>query len=237
MPEIRIVLVGSKFEGNVGAIARAMSNFGFEELYLVNPCELGDDAYRRAKHGYHILDNARIFDNLEDALEGCFLTVGTSGAITKGDTNFARIPLCPGKLAEDIKDYDEKIAIIFGREDIGLYQDEVDKCDLLVNIPTKDSNPIMNLSHAASIIMYELSGTVHLTHPEPADSHEKELLFSSFDDLLDAVRYSKDRKHHTSIMFRKMMGRSIPTRCEYHTIMGVIGKAVKMLNDSEESDD
>jgi len=234
MPEIRIVLVGPKFEGNVGAVARSMSNFNFENLYLVNPCELGDDAYRRAKHGFHILENAKIFDNLDDALEGCFLTVGTSGAITKGDTNFARIPLCPSKLAEDIKDYDENVAIVFGREDIGLYQDELDRCDAFVNVPTSDEHPIINLSHAATIIMYELSGTVHLTHPEPADNHEKERLFEAFDDLLDAVEYNNDRKHRTSVMFRKMMGRSIPTKCEYHTIMGVIGRAAKLLNDSKE---
>ena len=234
MPEIRIVLVGPKFEGNVGAVARSMSNFNFENLYLVNPCELGDDAYRRAKHGFHILENAKIFDNLDDALEGCFLTVGTSGAITKGDTNFARIPLCPSKLAEDIKDYDENVAIVFGREDIGLYQDELDRCDAFVNVPTSDEHPIINLSHAATIIMYELSGTVHLTRPEPADNHEKERLFEAFDDLLDAVEYNNDRKHRTSVMFRKMMGRSIPTKYEYHTIMGVIGRAAKLLNDSKE---
>lgn len=236
MPEIRIVLVEPKFEGNVGAIARSMSNFSFEDLYLVNPCELGDIAYRRAKHGTHILQNAKILDNLEDAVEDCFLTVGTSGAVTKGDTNFARIPFCPSGLAERIRDYDEKVAIIFGREDIGLYQDELDRCDTFVNVPTNDENPIINLSHAATIIMYELSGTVHLTHPEPADNHEKERLFEAFDDLLDGVGYNPDRKPRTSVMFRKMMGRSIPTKCEFHTIMGVIGRAARLLNNSKKED-
>ena len=236
MPEIRIVLVEPKFEGNVGAIARSMSNFGFDDLYLVNPCGLGDIAYRRAKHGTHILENAKIFDDLESAIEGCFLTVGTSGATTKGDTNFARIPLCPGELAERIEDYDERVAIIFGREDIGLYQDELDMCDAFVNVPATDENPIINLSHAATIILYELSGTVHLTHPEPADSLEKEYLFEAFDSLLDGVGYNKDRKHKTSIMFRKMMGRSIPTKCEFYTIMGVISRAARLLNDSEKKD-
>ncbi|MBQ2763003.1 MAG: RNA methyltransferase, partial [Candidatus Methanomethylophilaceae archaeon] len=60
MGSIRIVLVGPKFEGNIGAVARSMANFGFDELVLVNPCPIGDDAYRRAKHGSDILDNARI---------------------------------------------------------------------------------------------------------------------------------------------------------------------------------
>ena len=73
MPEIRIVVVGPKFEGNVGAIARSMANFDISELYLVNPCELGDDAYRRAKHGSGLLDNVHIVDTLEEALAGARL--------------------------------------------------------------------------------------------------------------------------------------------------------------------
>ena len=65
MPEIRVVIVGPKYEGNVGAIARSMANFDIKELYLVNPCEIGDDAYRRSKHGADILDNAVIVNSLE----------------------------------------------------------------------------------------------------------------------------------------------------------------------------
>lgn len=233
MPDIRIVLVGSKFEGNVGAIARSMANFDLDDLCLVHPCELGDDAYRRAKHGSYILDNAKTFDSLEDAIHGCFLIVGTSGSITKGETNYARIPISPEKFADDIKDYEEKVAIVFGREDIGLYQDELDKCDVFINIPTSDTHPILNLSHAATIVMYELFGTVHMTHPEPADNHEKELLFDFFKDLLDAVDYPEVRRERTALMFRKMIGRSIPTKCEYHTIMGVLGGASKRINASK----
>ena len=80
MPQIRIVLVGPKFEGNVGAIARSMANFDINELYLVNPsCEIGDDARRRAKHGNDILDNAVTVTSMDDAVQDCFLTVGKIG--------------------------------------------------------------------------------------------------------------------------------------------------------------
>ena len=85
MADVRIVVVAPKFEGNVGAIARCCANFDVKELYLVNPCEIGETALSRSKHGSEILENAVICTSLEEATEGCFLVAGTSGTITKGD--------------------------------------------------------------------------------------------------------------------------------------------------------
>jgi TrmH family RNA methyltransferase len=234
MPDVRIVLVGPKFEGNVGAIARLMANFDFDDLCLVNPCEIGDDAYRRAKHGSHILEGAKTFGSLREALDGCFLVAGTSGTITKGAANYGRIPMPPEKFAESVKDYGEKIALVLGREDIGLFQEELDRCDVFVNIPSSETYPTLNLSHAAGIILYELFGTCHTTpSPEPADIREKELMFRFFEDLLDSIYYPEVRRERTALMFRKMMGRSIPTKYEYNTIMGVFGDAAKGLRDGK----
>ena len=115
MPEIRVVVVGPKYEGNVGAIARSMANFDMKELYLVNPCELGDDAYRRSKHGADILDTAVICNTLEEATQDCFLVVGTSGVVTKGDSNYTRVPMPVREFAEHCRGYTEKIAVVFGR--------------------------------------------------------------------------------------------------------------------------
>ncbi len=230
MPDVRVVLVEPKFEGNVGAVARLMANFGFGDLCLVNPCPLGDDAYRRAKHGCGVLESARTFETLAEALDGCFLVAGTSGTITKGPNNYSRIPVTANKFAEDIKEYGEKIAVVLGREDVGLYQEELDKCDVFVHIPASEEYPTLNLSHAAGIILYELFRTHSVTpSPMPASIMEKELMFGFFDDLLDAINYPEVRRNRTSLMFRKMMGRSVPTKYEFYTIMGVFGDAAKDL--------
>lgn len=230
MPDIRIVLVGPKFEGNVGAVARSMANFDMHELYLVNPCEIGDDAYRRAKHGHSILEKAVITDSFEDALDGCFLIAGTSGIITKGDRNYTRVPIPVREFAQQMSGYIEKIALVFGREDIGLYQEELNKCDVLINIPSSDEYPILNMSHAAALAMYEIFLTCReMRRTEPADRTEKEYMFSFFDDLMDAVGYPERRREDTSVMFRRMMGRSIPTKYEYNTIMGILGDASKII--------
>lgn len=228
MSDVRIVLVGPKFEGNIGAVCRSMANFGLDDLVLVNPCPIGDDAYRRAKHGSHILDSARITDTIREAIDGCFLIVGTSGVITAGDKNYTRIPLPVKEFAERVKDYPEKIAILFGREDVGLLQDELERCDILITVPADDTYPILNLSHAATIVMYELfNGGLH--EAVPADPAEKELMFRFFDELIEAADYPEHRREMTSVMFRRMMGRSIPTKYEFNTIMGVFGDATKKI--------
>jgi len=228
MGGVRIVLVSPKFEGNVGAVARSMANFDLDELYLVDPCELGDDADRRSKHGSHILKGARTVDTLEEAIRGCFLVVGTSGIVTKGENNYVRVPLSVAEFANRMKDYEEKVAILFGREDIGLLQEELAHCDLLITIPASDSYPIMNLSHAAAIVMYELS-RCSASHPTPADEEEKERIFSFFEELLDSIDYPEQRRKTTAVMFRRLMGRAVPTKWEYNTILGIFGDASKLI--------
>jgi TrmH family RNA methyltransferase len=230
MPDVRIVLVGPKFEGNVGAVARSMSNFGVSELYLVDPCPLGEDAFRRSKHGSGVLDGAKTVGTLDEALEGCFLAVATSGIISHGDRNYARLPVSAREFAEHVSGYAEKIALVFGREDLGLYQDELNRCDVLIHVPSDEANPVLNLSHAATIVMYEMFRACDPTRRcEPADRSEKEFMFAFFENLMDAVGYPEARRSDTSVMFRRMMGRSIPTKYEYNTIMGIFGDAVKIM--------
>lgn len=211
-----------------------MANFGLDELYLVNPCEIGDEAYSRSKHGKDVLVNAKIVDELDDALQDCFLIVGTSGIITEGEKNYIRVPISAKELAEGLEDYNEKVAILFGREDQGLYQDELAKCDILVTIPSSKQYPVLNLSHAVTIVIYELfqKGAV-LKKPHQADRTEKEMLLRRFDELLDAIDYPPHRKERTSIMFRRMVGRAVPTKWEFYTLMGVIGDAAERIRRKE----
>ena len=228
MPAYRVVLVSPMHEGNVGAVARAMGNFGFSELFMVDPCELSDEAYKRAKHAGHILDGATVVHAFEDALTDCSLVAGTSGIITEGEKHFVRIPETPGAFAEKAKDHEGRIALVFGPEDLGLTQEQLERCDLLVHIPSSDDYPTLNLSHAVSIVLYEIFQYGHPTSlPRPASMEEKELLFDFFHQLLDAVDYPEFRREKTEVMFRRMMGRAVPTKWEFYTIMGVFSDAVK----------
>jgi tRNA/rRNA methyltransferase len=230
MPSFRVVLVNPKIEGNIGAVARTMGNFGFKELVMVGPCELGDDAYRRAKHAGHLLDSARVVDTLDEAIEGCSMVVGTSGIVTEGEKHFVRIPITARELAERLGGHEGEVAILFGREGLGLFQEELMRCDILVHVPTSREYPVLNLSHAVSIVLYELYQSMNLFEPpRPATEIEREVLFERFSELLDAIDYPEFRRERTEVMFRRLMGRAVPTKWEFYTLVGIIGDAGKML--------
>src|SRR5216684_8296857 len=102
VPTIRVVLVEPKNEGNVGAVARAMKNFGVAELVLVNPCRLADEVRQRAMRGIEVLESARSVGDLDAALKGTDLIIGTSGVDTKSEKRFARISLAPREAASRV---------------------------------------------------------------------------------------------------------------------------------------
>ena len=219
-------------------MVRSMGNFDLEDLHMVAPCEITEEAYKRAKHAGDILRRAVTVDSLDQALEGCDLVVGTSGIVTMGEKHYVRIPLTPKEFAERIKDHEGKVAILFGPEDTGLLQEDLMRCDLLVNIPASQTYPILNLSHAATVLMYELYQVRPRSGgPRPASELDREKLFEFFDDLLDAVDYPEFRRQRTKVMFRRMMGRAVPTKWEFHTIMGVLGDAAKRIRRLERKGD
>ncbi len=154
--EYVVVLVEPKFEGNIGAIARGMKNFGLSELRLVRPVPLIDEAYRRAKHARTLLDHAKRYTSLDAAVSDLDLVVATSGVAGGRSKKPLRVALEPVELSERLAQYSGRVAIVFGAEDTGLTNDLVAQCDLLVSIPTAPSYPILNLSHAATVIFYEL---------------------------------------------------------------------------------
>jgi TrmH family RNA methyltransferase len=231
MGDFRVVLVEPEHEGNVGAVARAMGNFAFDDLCMVNPCPLGDEALKRAKHAGHILSKAAIVDTLDEAVKGCSLVVGTTGVVTHGPRRYIRIPMPARELAAKTAGYEGRIALLFGREGLGLTQDELARCDLLAHVPSSDEYPTLNLSHAVSIVLYELYQTRgHRLSRNPVSSEEeRELLHKYFARLLVAIDYPEFRRENTATMFRRMMGRSVPTKWEFYTIMGVIGDAARII--------
>lgn len=230
MPSIRVVLVEPKNEGNVGAVARAMRNFDVDDLILVNPCPIGAEARKRAMHGVDILEQARIVNGLDAALDDADLIVGTSGIETESEKKFARIAIPPRHLATRIAPMAGTATLLFGREDYGLYDDELSKCDLLVAIPASEEYPILNISHAASILLYELfAARATKTGPRPASGLEKEKLHDALSALLQATHYPGHKDARTKIMFRRLMGRAVPSKWEFHALMGVLQRATKRI--------
>lgn len=232
MPQFRVVLVEPLNDGNVGAVARSMKNFGLDELVLVRPCGIGEEATKRAMHGIDVLKSARTVFADEDALEGVDFIAATSGVTTISEKNFTRIALTPKDFAEKVKGSKGKIALLFGREDFGLDNGLIKRSDFLISIPANPAYSILNISHAAAIVFYELFATGAVERkPREAGEVEKEKLYEYFSILLDAIDYPPHKREKTKVMFRRLIGRAVPSTWEFHTLMGVLDGAIKRATD------
>jgi len=210
-------------------------NFDFDKLCLINPCNLDDECYVRSVHADKILDNARIFSSFEDAIKDIDYLVATSSIETKTDKKHLRNPVLLEDLAEKIFELDGKVGLVFGRENYGLYNDEIASCDIMLRIPTSESYLSLNLSHAVNLVLYELYNKKTF---EPREKRiigrmEKEKLFDFFSNLLEEINYPKHKKEKTNVMFRRIMGRAMPSKWEYHTLMGVFSRALGKIKENK----
>jgi len=229
MPEFKVILVEPKYPGNVGSVARIMANFGFSDLIIISstlPID-SDECRKMAVHAQNILDNAVILDTFRDALSHVDYMVGTSSIESKNDKRHLRNAIALGDFSSEVYEMDGMVGIAFGREDYGLLNEELMDCDVMLRIPTSDAYPSMNLSHAVGVVLYELFSSRRISRqPRLADGVEKEKLYEYFDKLLDSINYPKYKKENTKIMFRRIMGRAMLSKWEYHTLMGVIKKSM-----------
>ncbi|MCX9011615.1 MAG: RNA methyltransferase [Candidatus Methanoperedens sp.] len=230
----RVVLVEPIYSGNVGSVARAMKNFGFSELVLLNPCVLDNPARVMAVHAYDIIENARIEFSLEDALAGSNTIIGTTGLAGKTDNEHMRIPaLSPRKLREKLTGKSGVVSLLFGREDDGLKNEELELCDIIVNIPASRDYPSMNLSHAVAVILYELSdicgGEIYL-----ADHFDIELLYEHIEEMLSDIEYKEHKKGKTLLMLKRILGRAELTGREVQTLRGILRRIQWKLNRTRE---
>lgn len=155
LDNIRIVLVNSSHPGNIGGAARAMKNMGLSRLYLVEPRKFPHpEADWRAASAGDLLDSAVVTSSLAEAIADCQFVVGTSARAR-------RIPwplLDPRQCAARIAGLSarEQVAILFGREDRGLTNEELKLCNLHLHVPTSDDYGSLNLAMAVQIVCYEL---------------------------------------------------------------------------------
>lgn len=219
-----IILVKPQFDGNIGAVARSMLNFGITELRVVGiSTDWSDETRNRAKHAQIVLDNAKSFESISKATFDCSLTVGTSGKREFGSKTIFRHFIEPEELPKRLHTTDGKVALVFGPEGIGLLNEELQKCDIFVSVPTWEGYPIMNLSHAVTVLCYswfinaDFIPEQRLLKPELNIQLKKEI------HRLVTVMPIKDhtRKGVEDTLIRVIM-RGLPKDDEIHRILGVI---------------
>ncbi len=222
---IYIVFVECETPGNIGFLARTMANFGLKNLVLINPPKLTNEAYYQATHGKYIVENAKIFPTLDEFYQSQRIDfkVASTG-MAGGSYNLSRIPIKPEELGKSIN-VSNKTAILFGREGNGLTNNEIENCDICVSIPTDPTYPIMNISHAAAIIFYELFKNKHEFGVEglvESSDLEKEYLIKDMKELIEYLDIPEHKKKNGLKTFNNIVSRAFITGREAHTLKGIL---------------
>lgn len=230
---IRIVLVNTSHPGNIGGAARAMKNMGLSRLYLVEPQEFpSEKAVWRAAGATDVLDNATVVSSLDEAIAGCSLVVGTSA-------RERRIPwplLDPRECGDNVwsEASQHEVAIIFGREDRGLTNEELHKCNFHVHIPANEEYTSLNLATAVQVICYEVrmsylravEGKTLLNHQwdmPPADAGAVESYYRHLEETLASLGFlDPENPKQTMTRLRRMYNRVRMDQMELNILRGVL---------------
>ena len=234
---VKVVLVGTTHPGNIGATARAMKNMGILDLALVEPKEFPSDvATFRSKAAKDILEKASVYTSLEEAISECELVVGTSA---RGRT----VPwpvLNPREAAEEMhkSSLKGKVAIVFGREDRGLTNEELGLCNFHVHIPSDPEYSSLNLSQAVQILAYEIRLSYlqdrHVNKEywdvELANNEQTERLINHMDELMQEVDfYDVENPRKLLVRVRRFFKRSKIDVMEANIFRGLFATIQKKL--------
>jgi TrmH family RNA methyltransferase len=206
---LRIVLVDARNPLNIGAAARAMSNFGFHRLRVVNPYDVAFEGARSAVGADAVLASAEKYETVAEAVADCSLVVGTT-AIGHRDLQHSLQRLEAGAPTIRAHLATGPCALLFGSEKFGLSNKDMSHCHWLMHIPTREEHVSMNLGQAVAVCLYELirdSGTLaELEKGSPATSAEVERIHET---LLTALRASGYPKLNTSDSFEGAVRRLV----------------------------
>jgi TrmH family RNA methyltransferase len=212
---IAFVLVEPREPGNIGSAARAMVNMGLGRLVLVRPVPfLVPQAYRMAMDGAEVLRRAEVHEDLAEAVRDCALVVGT----TRRERSVGRETGAPRRLAPELLRTagNHRSAVLFGREDSGLTNEDVQLCHRIMTIPTSSRSPSLNLSQAVLVVAYE----IFLAERDAEDgdrrqerslapSSELEGMYAHMEDALRTIDYlDKQNPKRMMRVFRDIFSRA-----------------------------
>ena len=216
MDSVKIVLVEPETSENIGFVSRIMKNFGFSKLVIVNPiCSL-DKAYVTAMHGRDILRNAEIVDEIPEVE----FTIATSAKLGM-KRNLRRVFIPSYEIGDYMR---ENTGILFGRESSGLTNDEIEKADVLVHIPTTDYKAL-NLSHAVGIVLYEIFKSKNRIHQNYASRKEVEMMIK----FLNEIGKKVNAKPKTEQAIKNLVMRAKLREKEASLLLGLFHKVYEEL--------
>lgn len=226
LSNIKIVLVQTFHPGNIGSAARAMKTMGLNNLWLVNPVDFPHaDAVAMASNASNILEKATIVETLEQAISDCTTVVGTSAR----DRTLNIEPLSPESCAQTLLQNceTENVALVFGRERMGLHNHEINQCHFHVNIPANPEYPVLNIASAIQVLCYEIFKNAHTpqasNYRKLPSQEELEYLFTHLEETLDHVGFL--RKNHKGLSMeriKRFFVRARPDQKEVKILRGIL---------------
>jgi tRNA/rRNA methyltransferase len=241
---IAVALVEPQYETNVGYVARIMKNFGYTELYVINPNFDKEKAAIFATHGKDVLATAKI-STLKELREQFDVLVGTTSLFAYSRLNILRNCITVVRLSEIINSIgmEKDFCIVLGRESSGLNNRECEMCDLVVTINTKTDYRTMNISHALAILLYEISKSLpEFTLKDDnmmrrsktlATRQEMNLLIDYVNEVVDKCGYDKHKQPMLNSAVHRLLARGIPTSKEVMLLVSLFRKTVLTIKRQE----
>jgi TrmH family RNA methyltransferase len=226
-----IVLVDPLHDGNIGAVARTMLNFGIRDLRVVGRQKPWSEEVRnRAKNAQNVLEEATLHASFDEAVSDCSVVVGTSGKREGGDKTELRHFVMPEELPRRLDSIEGRVALVFGPEGKGLVNNQLRACDLLVTIPTWEGYPILNLSHAVTILCYVWFE--NSTEDSKSDVEERLIspklkvrLKSEVKRLIASMPTKDHRRRGIEETLLRVIMRGLPKEDEIHRLLAVVTEA------------
>jgi tRNA/rRNA methyltransferase len=220
--DIEVVLVNPLYQGNVGAVARVMKNFGYSKLALIQPCILGPFAKAMASHAQDVLDSARL-TILEDVLSSSHLVIGTTGIV--GSRANLRTPYPLARLGVKLSGMHGIASILFGAEDQGLPNAVLQECDMIVNVETSPEYPVMNISHAAAIVLHSIASTASASPKREVVLHaDLDRLMQHVSDVLELIDFPTHKRQRVNMTLKRIFSRSELSAAEVRTLRGILSR-------------
>lgn len=236
---IRIVLVGTQHPGNIGAAARALKTMGLARLVLVAPEQYpADEAFRRAAGADDLLARAEVLPTLAEAVADCRFVLGC----TARSRRVALDELAPRDAAARVVALagSDEVALVFGRERIGLSNEELQLCHAAVHIPANPEYSSLNLAAAVQVLAYEVRlsllalgdqplPAVAAPHESLASHAQMEGLFAQLGDTLDDIDFHKGRAPDSAMRkLRRVFLRANLNEQEVRLLRGILADAQRM---------
>lgn len=233
LSHMHLILVEPSDSLNVGAVARAMGNLGYDNLCIVAAPKLNlEKALVTARWAAPIIERAHQTENLEDALSNMQEVVGFSAKTGKNRIKHIDLQEWLEHLNQNPR---TNTALVFGPEDTGLRLEHTEQCRYLIRIPSNPSNPAFNLAQAALIVMYEVSKTIKIQQEaEPIKELGTWGDFKNLDLLIElslrkAGFYNKGTSPTIPRLVKNLFRRTNPSEREMQILLGIFGRISKML--------